>query len=119
MASQKSKQSYHYSEDKVITDNAGLKSPEKIAELVTALGFRTATKSGIKARANRMGLSLRREGELYPFSTHSDHDVELCRQLHEAGVGPQEIAEKMEMKLSYVHSVVYLKSRLSPAKKAA
>lgn len=110
---------YQESEDRVIRRWAGIKSPEEIAKLVTTLGFRKATKSGIKSRANRLGLSLRRNGELYPFSRISDHDVELCRGLHEEGLGPTEIAEKMELKLTHVHSIIYYRRRTEAAKVAA
>lgn len=110
-------------EDAIIKKWAGIKSTEEIANLVSELGFREATIPTIKNRVktlnkslgNNERISLRRKGELYPHSKGSDHEVELCRQLFDAGLTPTVIAEKMEFSVSHVSSIVHYRSRTETA----
>ncbi|OXX29105.1 hypothetical protein [Vibrio sp. V08_P9A1T1] len=110
-------------EDAVILRWAGIKSTEEISQLVTQFGYREATISTIKNRVKNLNkyrgendeISLRRKGELYPHSKGSDHEVELCRQLYDAGLTPRKIAEKMELGLSHVMSIVHYRSRTQSA----
>ncbi len=110
-------------EDALILKWAGYKSTAEIADLVSELGYRRATISTIKnrvvklnkTRVNNEQISLRRVGELYPLAKGSDRDVELCRQLYDVGVPPQQIAEKMKMTVPHVSSIVHYRSRVHAA----
>ncbi|MEN3753750.1 DNA-binding protein [Mangrovibacter sp. SLW1] len=59
------------------------------------------------------GLPLRLHGERHPSARYANHDVELARELHMAGIGPREIAEKLELPFSAVKQFVYFERRVS------
>ncbi|MCA3964677.1 hypothetical protein [Vibrio vulnificus] len=110
-------------EDMLILKWAGLKSTEEISRLVSALGYRAATITTIKNRVKTLNkhraendkISLRRKGELYPHAKGTDQEIELCRQLYDAGVPQAQISEKMEFSRSHVSSIVCYRSRTQPA----
>jgi len=106
---------FSQAEDAIISKHAGTKSPAEIAKLVTALGFREATFSTIKNRAQRKGISLRRYGELNPHSKGTDDEIELCRQLSDAGLTPTVIAEKMEFTIPHVNKIIHYRTRTQRA----
>lgn len=106
---------FKQAEDAIIRQHAGRKSPAEIAKLVTELGFRKATNFTIKNRAQRKGISLRRHGELNPNAKGTDDEIELCRQLYDAGLTPTVIAEKMEFTVSHVDKIVHYRSRTERA----
>jgi len=47
-----------------------------------------------------------KNGDNHYAVKHSDHDVELCRALHDEGLSVTEIADKMEIPQSYVSQIV-------------
>lgn len=57
-------------------------------------------------KLNAMGISVVKRGDRHYNVKHSDHDIELCRLLHQDGVPPGVIAEKMEMSRNYVYEIV-------------
>lgn len=57
-------------------------------------------------KLNAMGISAVKRGDRHYNVKHSDHDIELCRLLHQHGVSPGVIAEKMEMSRNYVYKIV-------------
>ncbi|EPP7093712.1 TPA: hypothetical protein ACYX6S_004219 [Klebsiella variicola] len=65
------------------------------------------SESSVKGKAEYMGISLLCIGEHNPSAIHSDEDVLLCRELHTAGMSLKLIAEKMEMSLGAVLSIIY------------
>jgi len=111
----KSSKNFTKDEDAIIRKNAGIKSPAEIAELVTAFGIRTASIRTITNRAIRKGISLRRHGELNPHSKGTDDEIELCRQLYDAGLTPSVIAEKMEFTVSHVSGIIHYRKRTQSA----
>lgn len=69
------------------------------------------TECSVKGKAYSLGILFMKYGELSPLAKHSNHDIELCRQLGEAGIRPSQIAEKMEIDLSQVCRVLKFESR--------
>ncbi|MEC5337020.1 hypothetical protein VXE42_25915 [Klebsiella oxytoca] len=65
------------------------------------------SQQSVKGKAEYMGLSLVCIGEHSPTAIHSDEDVLLCRELRTAGMSLKLIAEKMEMSLGSVLSIIY------------
>ena len=57
-------------------------------------------------KLNAMGINAVKRGDQHYNVKHSDHDIELCRLLHQEGVPPGVIAEKMEMSRNYVYKIV-------------
>ncbi|HDL7014690.1 TPA: hypothetical protein PXN82_003834 [Yersinia enterocolitica] len=91
-----------------LRENVGTTRHQAIAD---HLG-RTLRSAQIKALKEGFGPS--NIGERHYLAKYSDHDVELCRGLHEKGVGPKIIAEKMEMPVSTVEAIVYYRIRRTP-----
>lgn len=73
---------------------------------------RTLRSTQIKAL--KEGGGPRNFGERHHLAKYSDHDIELCRELHAGGLGPKIIAEKMEMPVSTVEGIVYYRIRRTP-----
>lgn len=69
------------------------------------------TESSVKGKAYSLGIHFMKYGELSPLAKHSNHDIELCRQLGEAGLRPYQIAEKMEIELSHVCRILKFQAR--------
>lgn len=69
------------------------------------------TESSVKGKAYSLGIHFMKVGENSPLAKHSNHDIELCRQLGEAGLRPYQIAEKMEIELSHVCRVLKFEAR--------
>lgn len=57
-------------------------------------------------KLNAMGISAVKRGDNHYNVKHSDHDIELCRQLYEEGLSPVLISEKMEIPRGYVRKIV-------------
>ena len=87
------------SDIKYLKANAGTISGKEIA---SHLGRHV---THIYTRARLLGLSLCLKGERSHLAKHSHHDIELVRQLHDAGMPARLIAEKMEMSVSHVYRV--------------
>lgn len=64
----------------------------------------------VKCRVRRLGL-VGRYRQIRPVK-YSDDDVELCRQLSDAGLTPPEISDKMEIPQDTVRSYINFNSRL-------
>lgn len=84
----------------------GIKSVIEISE---HLG---RNETSIRLKAYFLGLGGRYFGSNHPKSVLSDHDVELVRQLAEAGLSYAAIAEKMEISKSHVSILCRYKCRL-------
>ncbi|AAN56017.1 hypothetical protein HRJ35_16560 [Shewanella oneidensis MR-1] len=69
------------------------------------------TELSVKGKAYSLGIHFMKVGENNPLAKHSNHDIELCRQLGEAGLRPYQIAEKMEIELSHVCRVLKFEAR--------
>ncbi|NOF88419.1 hypothetical protein [Vibrio cholerae] len=69
------------------------------------------TKQAVNSKAENLGISMRKHGEKHHLAKVSNHDVELCRQLHDEGVKPCEIAEKMELGYTYVQWILNYRIR--------
>jgi len=78
-------------EKKFIRKNAPLMTITEVAE---KLG---RTRPSVFNYASQNGIRFIKRGESHWRVTVSDEDVELCRQLHDAGLTIREIAEKMEI----------------------
>lgn len=88
-------------EDQIIMLNAGKLTIKKIGELLGR------TRSSVKNRAHLLrkkgyDCSMYLYGDYNPRTIHSEADVELVRQLHEANMPLEEISEKMEISISNV-----------------
>ncbi|WED29892.1 hypothetical protein L3V77_21025 [Vibrio sp. DW001] len=69
------------------------------------------TEISVKSKATMLGIYFQKHGETHPQAIVSNHDVELCRQLDDAGLRPYQIAEKMELNYSYVQYVLKYRIR--------
>lgn len=96
---------WNASDEAYLSKWAGVKS---CAELAIAL---ERPKKAVAYKAAKMGLSLRLMGERHHSAVHSNADVELCRQLSDAGLSAAVIAEKMEIPESTVWRIVTFKIR--------
>lgn len=97
---------YTKAEDFVIRSNAKTKNAAQIADMLPG-----RTKGSVKRRAAVLKVSIKRNGERHYLSKYSDDDIEMCRKLHDAGMKPITIAEKMEMSYSYVRKIVCYATR--------
>lgn len=57
-------------------------------------------------KARSEGISMIKHGETHYNVKYTDHDVELCRALHDEGLSQTEIAKKMEIPRPYVCKMV-------------
>lgn len=96
---------YTKSEDAYIRRFYGFKSSLEISN-----HLKRDPKS-VMARAFKLGLKGRYLGGNHWSSVHSDHDIELMRQLHDDGLSMAEISRKMEINYSYLKSVLNYKNR--------
>lgn len=85
-----------------------LASGSKQADVSAALGV---SQSKISAWSQQAFGKNNCFGEGNWLSRHSDEDVELARTLYEEGIGPSEIARKLEVPLSTVESWVSYRMR--------
>uniref|UniRef100_UPI0040486268 hypothetical protein n=1 Tax=Shewanella baltica TaxID=62322 RepID=UPI0040486268 len=69
------------------------------------------TEHSVKGKAYSLGINFMKVGEHSPLAKHSNHDIELCRQLHEEGLRPFQIAEKMEIEISHLCRVLKFEAR--------
>lgn len=103
----KKRKSWTPTEDQFIANHAGKLSAQEIGNQLNR------TYVSVKCRARRIGINLQRHGEHHHLAKTSNYDVELCRVLHEQNIKPQAIAEKMDISISLVRSVVYYRCRLN------
>lgn len=82
-----------------------------LAEIAAAIG---RTRAAVACKAVEIGVDCKTYGERHWMSRHSDADVDLCRQLHEAGLSVPEIAEKMEMPRGTVGNIVHYNTHKKP-----
>jgi len=85
---------------------AGTKSANDIAEIMQR------SVASVKGQAVKMEVSLRCFGEANFKAKHSNHDVELWRQLYEEGLTVPQIAEKFEASQGTIRDVVSFRTRL-------
>lgn len=98
-------------------------SPDEVAYLraaVTTTRYQDIAKrlgrsqKAVQQKAFVEGVNPSNIGECNRNTKHSDHDVELCRALHEDGVKPKFISEKMEIPVATVYRIVYYRTRRTP-----
>lgn len=101
------RKAFSLTDDNFIRRHVGVLSCQDIAN---RLG---RTKNSVKHRIKRLGLSKM----FVPKASvvHGDDDVELCRQLHEAGLKISEISDKMEIPYSTVSCYVRYQARVGYA----
>lgn len=92
-----------------------MSSAEKMtaAEIAAALGKSEVAvwSRAYYLRKKGVDVALQKSGENHYGARHSDHDVELCRQLHDAGVSMAVVAEKMEIPLGTARDLCSYRSR--------
>ncbi|MNG64339.1 hypothetical protein D3C79_225780 [compost metagenome] len=93
-----------------IKRHIGLQSYQQIADLMGR------TRHAVYMKASKIGINPGGFGESHYRAKYSDHDVELCRALYQEGIKPRVIAEKMEMPVTSVYSIVYyrVRKRITP-----
>lgn len=86
------------------------KNAEKMtqAQMAEALG---RTRGSVEQKCYKLGISTQRYGESHHSARYSDEDVELCRQLFDAGVSRKEICEKMEISYDTVVDILLYRFR--------
>lgn len=92
-----------------------ISSAEKLtaAEIAVALGKSEVAvwSRAYYLRKKGVYVALQKSGPNHPSARHSDHDVELCRQLHDAGLSMAAVAEKMEIPLGTARDLCSYRSR--------
>lgn len=99
--------SYDMAEALIIEQCAGSMTARQIGALIGRTARSVAT------HCADIGLSLRLRGERHQSARYANTDVTLARKPHTAGVGPREIADKLELPLSAVRQFVYFERRVS------
>ena len=94
-------------EDAIIRRNAATMTTQQIADLLPG---RSAV--SVRGYAHRKGIRLYKSGERHHRCRIPDHDVELCRAMHDEGLTVKEIAEKMEINPGTVSQYVNYSVRL-------
>lgn len=92
-------------EDDYIKRFYGIKLVSEIAD------YLKRSRKSVSSRAFSLGLKSRYTGENHWRSVHSDHDIELMRQLHDEGISIAEISRKMEINYCYAKRVLSYKFR--------
>jgi hypothetical protein len=99
---------------------ARLWTNDEIALLVRCAGKMTATKiamlvnrkpAGVRDKARELGISLKLTGDLHQAVKHPCADVELARQLREAGMKRRVIAEKLEIPLRTIDNFIHYRRK--------
>lgn len=72
------------------------------------------SKETVIAKACQLGISLRLYGERNPTAKYPDRLVEQARDLHDAGLTPTVIAQRLGVPRGTVCDFVYYRSRLGP-----
>ncbi|MGC9535193.1 DNA-binding protein [Vibrio splendidus] len=75
------------------------------------------SRSSVKVRASKLGISYQKISETSPVVKLSNEDIEMIRELEELGLNYCEIADKFEVDSSYVRRVCLFESRLYQDKK--
>jgi len=71
--------------------NGSIMTAKQIAE---ALG---RTEYAVMERSRYIGGVMRKSGKNHHNHKYSDWDVEMCRKLHDEGIGPKEISDKLDI----------------------
>lgn len=95
---------YTKEDDKVIIDNAGILSVDKIGAILKRTNSSVQTRGQILKKRGLIN-GLHTYGENHHCAKYSNEDVELVRKLHENKFSLESIAEKMEMPFSYVQKI--------------
>jgi hypothetical protein len=103
----KKRKAWTLAEDQFIANHAGKLSAQEMGKQLNR------THVSVKCRARRIGVNLQRYGENHHLAKTSNHDIELCRALNEENIKPKAIAEKMDISISLVYSVINYRCRLN------
>ncbi len=87
-------------EDSILRQYARTHTAAQIAVMLNR------SRKSVTNRVHLLGISMIKNGDNHYAVKHSDHDVELCRALHDEGLSVTEIADKMEIPQSYVSQIV-------------
>jgi len=60
----------------------------------------------VEGATERYKIKFKKVGENHHSAKHTDHDIELCRQLIDDGMSIREAARKMEISYGYLWSVL-------------
>lgn len=85
---------------KILREHAATHTGQQIADMLGR------SRKVVLNKLSSMGLGAIKRGDNHYNVKHSDHDIELCRRLHEEGLSARVIAEKMEMSRNYVYKIV-------------
>lgn len=88
-------------EDKYLKKNAKILTSKQIG---AALG---RSQKGVIARAMLLKVSLIKIGDHNPSRKYPTADIDLAMQLHEAGMKPRHIAEKLEIPVMSIKNYLY------------
>ncbi|MCS6204010.1 hypothetical protein [Shewanella baltica] len=99
------KQPWHLDEIKKLKSLSMTNTAFEVGELLGR------SEASVKGKALQLGVYFMKVGENSPLAKHSNHDIELCRQLHEEGLRPFQIAEKMEIEISHLCRVLKFEAR--------
>lgn len=100
------KSHYTKQEDDVIIAN---KDTMSFAEVAQILG---RSRDSVKVRAGKLKVSYQKVGETSPVVKHTNTDIELMRQLSDAGLNYCEIAQKFDADYSHVRKICLFETRL-------
>jgi hypothetical protein len=99
------KSHYTKQEDDVIIAN---KDTMSFAEVAQILG---RSRDSVKVRAGKLKVSYQKLGDTSPALKHTNEDIELMRQLSDAGLNYCEIARKFDADRSYVRKICLFEAR--------
>lgn len=88
-------------EDNTLKENAKALAVKQIANLLGR------TPKAVGARANLIGVNLKKSGDAYHGRKYPSADIELARRLHESGMKLRLIAEKLEIPFTSLKNYFY------------
>ncbi len=97
----------HYcpEEDQIILENCHKLSFLQVGQLLGR------SRDSVKVRAGKLGVSYRKIAESSPVCKLSNEDIELIRQLNDAGINYRDISRKFECDESHVRRVCIFELR--------
>lgn len=103
---QSRKHQYTPEDTAIVKQWAGKKTIDEIGAMIGVSGHATYEKY------SKMGVSFALFNEYHPQCKYSSHDIELIRQLHDEGLGVNEIARKFEISHQMVSEYVNYTTRI-------
>ncbi|UAN43865.1 DNA-binding protein [Serratia sp. JSRIV001] len=92
---------WNETEEKALKQNASTMTAKQIGYLLGR------TEKSVSVRAAIIGVCMRKSGDAHHSRKYSEADIDIARQLHDAGMGLRLIAEKLEIPAASLKNYFY------------